>query len=79
MNFYDAKDSWKTRNAALDELSSIVTKNDKILFNKELSLTFKGLRKILTDSNKNLIMKALRIIGQLGQGLGVKVGKESLL
>jgi hypothetical protein len=73
LNATEGKDSWKVRNEALEKVTAILEKNKRVEFTAKLSTFVKSLKLRLADTNGNLRIKALKVIGLLATAVGPKI------
>lgn len=66
-----SKNSWKIRFKAIDDIVQVFEgANRHVLHNKATGEAVAELKKRLSDSNRNLVAKAIRALGVIGQSVG---------
>ena len=69
-------EKWQQRKAAAELPGSLASENP-VLAEADYAEVGRGLRKVFTDSNINVVATAVRSIGALARALGKGVGKEA--
>ena len=66
-----SKNSWKIRFKAIDDIVKVFENaNRYVAHNRAVTETVSELKKRLNDSNRNLVAKAIRALGVIGQSVG---------
>lgn len=75
----EGKDSWKTRQSAIESVTSLMTKHPVVVANRAIGNVMSILKDRLTETNLNLRARVIVCIGSIAKAVGKEVQQWNAL